>query len=47
MWVTKQLQVPIDFHIGEKNSMGSTNCLVAQIRQNIFFCDQQRKEIDT
>jgi len=38
---------PIDFHSWEKmllKSMGSINCLVTDILQNIFFCVQQKKK---
>ncbi len=39
---------PIDFHDMEKNtmkSMGTINCLVTSILQNIFFGVQQRKRL--
>jgi len=41
---------PIDFHcifiFLQWKSMGSINCLVTDILQNIFFCVQHKKEID-
>jgi len=42
MLVTRQLTVAIDF-----KSMGSINCLFANILQNIFFCVHQKKETHT
>jgi len=50
MWVTKQLLVPSDFHsifFLLWKSMGTSNCLVTHILQNIFFYVQQKKEINT
>jgi len=50
MSVTKQLMDPIDFNSIFSQlwkSMGSINCLVTDILQNIFFCVQQKKEIHT
>ncbi len=40
----------IDFHSMENilwKSMGTSNCLVIHIIQNIFFCVQQNTEIHT
>jgi len=49
MSVTKQLMDPIGYGGGEIlwKSMGSINCLVTNILQNIFICVQQKKEIHT
>ncbi len=51
MWVTEQLMVPVDFNgmffSLQWKSVGSINCLVTHIHQNIFLCVQQKKEIHT
>jgi len=50
MLVTRQLMDPIDFHsifFFLRKSMGSINCLVTNILQNIFLCVQQKKEMNT
>jgi len=47
MSVTKQGMDSIDFFFLLWKSMGSINCLVTDILQNIFFCVQQKKEIHT
>jgi len=42
---------PIDFHsiffFLLWKSMGSINCLVYDILQNMYFCVQQKKEMNT
>ncbi len=45
MRVTKQLLVPTDFDSRKKNiwkSVGTSNCLVTHILQNILFCVQHK-----
>ncbi len=45
----KKLMVPIDFHSMEKKivwkSIGTINCLVTSILQNVFIFVQQKEEI--
>ncbi len=46
MWKTKQFLVLSDFYciiLIILNSMWTSNCLVTQILQNIFFCVQHKK----
>jgi len=48
--VTEQLMDPTDFHsifFLLCKSVGSINCLVTDILQNILFCVQQMKEVHT
>ncbi len=46
-WRTQQLLVPINFHSREINtkSMGTINCLITSILQNILYYDQHKKEL--
>ncbi len=46
MWVTKQLTAAIDLFFPHTwRSIGTNNCLVTNILQNVFFCVQQKREI--